>query len=149
MEWLIGICIVAVTLAIIVLFYKLFKMLKLMGTAIEDAKRTMSELRSEMREMTSEARRVVQNTNDIALDAQKKMKELDTLFHTVKEIGSAAHTLTQSVRQAAAGAAARIKSGSLQAARKEEAGVPGAGVAGAIADGIASSIRIWNRLKQN
>ncbi|MCR2806546.1 DUF948 domain-containing protein [Paenibacillus soyae] len=143
MNVLIGICVVVITFVAVGLYFKVSKTLRQAGTAMEEAKRTIGELRLELQQVSRDAREVVQNTNEITLDAQKKMKELDALFGSVREIGSAAQALTVSVKEAAVGAALKARQGG-QAAREA-----GAGKVGAIADAIASSIRVWNRLRQN
>lgn len=143
MSLVVEICIVVVAIAAVVMLFAAFKTLKLAGAAIEDAKQTLGDLRGEILQITQDAREVVRNTNAVTVDAQKKMQELDALFTSVKEIGQATHVVTQSVKEVAAGAASKVKRTS------RDIGRPEGGTITAIADGIASTIRIWNRLRQN
>ncbi|MEK3883399.1 DUF948 domain-containing protein [Paenibacillus sp. PL2-23] len=143
MNVLIGICVAIITIVAVGLYFKVSKMLRQAGTAMEEAKRTIGELRLELQQVSRDAREVVQNTNEITLDAHRKMKELDALFGSVKEIGIAAQALTMSVKEAAIGAAVKVKQGG-KAARDASSGK-----VGAIADAIASTIRVMTRLRQN
>ncbi|MFF2886221.1 DUF948 domain-containing protein [Paenibacillus sp. NPDC057967] len=143
MNLVVEISIVVVAIATVLMLLAAFKTLKLAGAAIEDAKKTLGDLRTEILQISHDAREVVRNTNAVTVDAQKKMQELDSLFSSVKEIGQATHVVTQSVKEAAAGAASKVKRNSRDIQKPE------GGTIAAIADGIASTIRIWNRLKQN
>ncbi|RJE85098.1 DUF948 domain-containing protein [Paenibacillus sp. 1011MAR3C5] len=143
MNLVVEISIVVVAIAAVIMLLAAFKTLKLAGAAIEDAKVTLGDLRTEILQISQDAREVVRNTNAVTVDAQKKMQELDSLFSSVKEIGQATHVVTQSVKEAATGAASKVKRNSRDIQKPE------GGTIAAIADGIASTIRIWNRLKQN
>lgn len=186
MEILIGVCVAVLTVALVLVLTAAFRTLKQAGAAIEEARLTMNELREEVLQVSQDARAVVHNTNAVTLDAREKMKELDALFGSVREIGQAAYSLTSAVRETASGVVRKVKrSGAV--AEKAVASVSGIAASGAsaspaqtssveprpqtrqaaghaparrdggkeqatiaaIADGIASSIRIWNKLRQN
>ncbi|MHA6480679.1 DUF948 domain-containing protein [Paenibacillus sp. strain BS8-2] len=168
MDLLIGICLVVITLALIILVIAVTKTFKQAETFIAETKRTVGELRTEVLQMSSEAREVVQNTNAVTVDARRKLKELDGLFHTVSDLGEAAHALTSAAKQAAAGvlektmegqeAAAGVKAaesaagGTHAVRRTRTAGSTNNQVrktAAAITEVIASSVRIWSRMKTN
>lgn len=143
MNLVVEISIVVVAIATVVMLLAAFKTLKLAGAAIEDAKKTLGDVRSEILKISHDAREVVRNTNAVTVDAQKKMQELDSLFSSVNEIGQATQAVTQSVKEAATGAASKVKRTSRDIQKSD------GGTIAAIADGIASTIRIWSRLKQN
>ncbi|REK71357.1 DUF948 domain-containing protein [Paenibacillus paeoniae] len=143
MNLVVEISIVVVAIATVVMLLAAFRTLKLAGAAIEDVQKTLGDLRVEMLQISHDAREVVRNTNAVTMDAQKKMKELDSLFSSVKEIGQATRAVTQSVKEAATGAVSKVQQSGKNREKSE------GGKIAAIADGIASTIRIWNRLKQN
>jgi uncharacterized protein YoxC len=165
MDLLIGICLVVITLALIILVVAVTRTFKQAETFIAETKRTVGELRSEVLQMSSEAREVVQNTNAVTVDARRKLKELDGLFHTVSDLGEAAHALTSAAKQAAAGvlekteqnvvarASAHGAASSAHSAHRSAKAADNGGqvrkTAAAIAEVIASSVRIWSRLKAN
>ncbi|MHA7966416.1 DUF948 domain-containing protein [Paenibacillus sp. CAU 1782] len=156
MEIVIGICASVLTVVLVLVLLMVLKTLRQANVAIDEAKRTMSELREEVLQVSQDARSVIHHTNAVTIDIREKMKELDSLFGSAREIGHATFALTSAVRQTASGMAAKIKSTGVTAAaavspapkpaaqnRKEEATVA------AIADGVASAIRIWTKLRQN
>lgn len=178
MNLLIGICLVVITISLMILVYAVTKTFKQAETFIAETKRTVGELRTEVLQMSSEAREVVQNTNAVTVDARRKLRELDGLFHTVSDIGEAAHSLTTAAKQVAAGflekastageseprvnamagAQAPIGRGPAGAQAANGRGPAEAGgssgrqvrrTAAAIAEMVASSVRIWNRMKAN
>ncbi|GKU76303.1 DUF948 domain-containing protein [Paenibacillus sp. L3-i20] len=145
METIIGICLVVITLAVLLLLYAVYNTLKVAGKTMEEASLTMVKLRSEVIQMSAEAKEIVQHTGAVTQDVRDKLKELDDLFQSISEVGKATHMITTAMKEGAAGAIAKVKnSNQLDAVDRAEEN----GVIGAIADGVTSSIRIWNRLKQ-
>lgn len=164
MDILIGICLVVITVALIILVVAVTKTVKQAETFIAETKRTVNELRTEVIQMSSEAREVVQNTNAVTVDARRKLKDLDGLFNTVSDIGEAAHALTTAAKQAAVGVLEKTaakaeqtpRAGVANTARASQesagAGPNGAQIrktAAAIAEMVASSVKIWSRMKAN
>lgn len=161
MDLLIGICLVVITVALIILVVAVTKTFKQAETFIAETKRTVGELRTEVLQMSSEAREVVQNTNAVTVDARRKLKELDGLFQTVGDLGEAAHALTSAAKQAAAGVLEKTKdtassTGIAGTAHTSHSTANAAGnhnqvrkTAKAIAEVVASSVRIWSRMKAN
>ncbi|OBR67995.1 hypothetical protein A7K91_18875 [Paenibacillus oryzae] len=152
MEIVIGVCASVLTVVLVVVLLALLKTLRQATMAIDEAKRTMSELRAEVVQVSQDARSVIQHTDAVTQDIRDKMKELDALFGSVREIGHATYALTSAVRQTATGVAAKVKKAGAAVTpaapqppenRKEQATVA------AIADGVASAIRIWSKLRQN
>ncbi|GEM_PF-4611831 len=156
MEIVIGVCASVLTVVLVLVLLALLKTLRQATMAIDEAKRTMSELRAEVVQVSQDARSVIQHTDAVTQDIRDKMKELDALFGSVREIGHATYALTSAVRQTATGVAAKVKKAGAAASvavtpaapqppenRKEQATVA------AIADGVASAIRIWSKLRQN
>lgn len=156
MEIVIGVCASVLTVVLVLVLLAVLKTLRQATVAIDEAKRTMSELRVEVLQVSQEARSVIHHTDAVTKDIRDKMKELDALFGSVREIGHATYALTSAVRQTAAGVAAKVKNAGIAASaaisppvpqpaenRKEQATVA------AIADGVASAIRIWTKLRQN
>ncbi|QNK59038.1 DUF948 domain-containing protein [Paenibacillus sp. PAMC21692] len=164
MNILIGICLVVITVSLIILVLAVTRTVKQAETFIAETKRTVNELRTEVLQMSSEAREVVQNTNAVTVDARRKLKDLDGLFHTVSDIGEAAHALTTAAKHAAAGVLEKTTAKTEQATRAgisdtarmghESAGAGNSGAqirktAAAIAEMVASSVKIWSRMKAN
>ncbi|WP_168119686.1 DUF948 domain-containing protein [Paenibacillus sp. HB172176] len=171
MDIVIGCSVAAVAIALIFILITLNKTLKQAGAALEEAKFTMGELRGEISKITKEATEVVRQTQEVAVDTREKLNELDSLFHSINDIGHAVQSLTAAARQAAAGAADKLKSvveTRLESIDKaaapsleevEAVDTPGARYSGpsndrrtknmisAISDGITSSIRIWNKVR--
>ncbi|MBH5319956.1 DUF948 domain-containing protein [Paenibacillus sp. GSMTC-2017] len=146
MDTIIGVCAVVITLAVLLLLYAVYNTLKLAGKTMEEASITMVKLRSEIIEMSLEAKEIVQQTGAVTQDVRDKLKELDGLFQSVSDIGEVTQTLTATMKEAATGAIAGVKAsnGSVNEVHAEENKI-----VSAIADGVASTLRIWNRLKQN
>lgn len=145
------ICAVIVTIIIACLAYYVIRTLKLVNSTLgvvnstlEEAKLTIHDVRAEVGQVSRNTNKVIQHTNAITVDVQKKMKDLDILFGSVKEVGTAVHSLTTSIKQSATGEATNTQQDNQSA---EHSGP--SNTISAIADGIASSIRIWNRLKQS
>lgn len=162
MDVLIGICLVVITVALIILVIAVTKTVKQAETFIAETKRTVGELRTEVLQMSSEAREVVQNTNAVTVDARRKLKELDGLFQTVGDLGEAAHALTSAAKQAAAGVLEKTKDAATSSVMPGTAHTAANGTvsaagnqnqirktAKAIAEVVASSVRIWSRMKAN
>lgn len=151
MNIVLSICAVIVTIILACLAYSVIRTLKhvnsTLGAAnstLEEAKITIHDLRAEVGQVSRNTNKVIQHTNSITLDVQKKMKDLDILFGSVKEVGTAVHSLTMSIRQSAAGSETKVKQDGGSTGQSDPSNT-----ISAIADGVASSIRIWNRLKQS
>ena len=89
----------------------------------------------------------MRQTQEVAVDSQK-LNELDSLFHSINDIGHAVQSLTAAARQAAAGAADKLKSVVETAHHADSTSERRTkNMISAISDGMTSSIRIWNKVR--
>ena len=59
--------------------------------------------------MTYELKQTIRNTNDITVDVQHKMKQIDPVMDTVKNLGEALSEVTYAVKQVSSGMVSKFK----------------------------------------
>nr|WP_305121081.1 DUF948 domain-containing protein [Saccharibacillus sp. JS10] len=84
--------IVALAFAALVIF--LIKTLQAGTKTLENTAETLKEVQKTMDELTYEIKQVVRHTNDIALDANHKLKQLDPVMESVKNLGQLLNEVT-------------------------------------------------------
>ncbi|WP_246281353.1 DUF948 domain-containing protein [Saccharibacillus qingshengii] len=90
--WQWALLIVAVAFAVLVIF--LIKVLQAGTKTLENTAQTLKEVQKTMDELTYEVKQVVRHTNDIALDANHKLKQLDPVMESVKNLGQLLNEVT-------------------------------------------------------
>lgn len=92
MVWQWALVIVALAFAVLVIF--LIKTLQAGTKTLENTAQTLKEVQKTMDELTYEVKQVVRHTNDIALDANHKLKQLDPVMESVKNLGQLLNEVT-------------------------------------------------------
>lgn len=90
--WQWALLIVAVAFAVLVVF--LIKMLQAGTKTLENTAETLKEVQKTMDELTYEVKQIVRHTNDITLDANHKLKQLDPVMESVKNLGQLLNEVT-------------------------------------------------------
>ncbi|WP_018978254.1 DUF948 domain-containing protein [Saccharibacillus kuerlensis] len=95
--WQWALLIVAVAFAVLVVF--LIKTLQAGTKTLENTAETLKEVQKTMDELTYEVKQVVRHTNDITLDANHKLKQLDPVMESVKNLGQLLNEVTLVTQQ--------------------------------------------------
>ncbi|NGZ77870.1 DUF948 domain-containing protein [Saccharibacillus sp. VR-M41] len=95
--WQWAVLIVAVAFAVLVVF--LIKTLQAGTKTLENTAQTLKEVQKTMDELTYEVKQVVRHTNDITLDANHKLKQLDPVMESVKNLGNLLNEVTLVTQQ--------------------------------------------------
>ncbi|MWJ29850.1 MULTISPECIES: DUF948 domain-containing protein [Saccharibacillus] len=90
--WQWAVLIVALAFVALVIF--LIKMLQAGTKTLENTAQTLKEVQKTMDELTYEVKQIVRHTNDIALDANHKLKQLDPVMESVKNLGQLLNEVT-------------------------------------------------------
>lgn len=150
MELVTQISVAIIAIAFVCAVYFIVQTLKVLKSTLEELRSTIGKVTTDVTQVTDEVRLIIHQTNAVTMDVREKLDTLDGLFQTVGDLGDAAHTLTSAAKQTAASIAAANQSEQLTAVSKESRAKGGKSdhkVMMAIVDGIASSLRIWKKLK--
>ncbi|MEX3618632.1 MULTISPECIES: DUF948 domain-containing protein [Paenibacillus] len=112
----ISVAIIAVAFAVLVFF--LIKTLKAATQSLEKVTQTLQEVQKTVDELSYEVKQTIRNTNDITVDVQHKMKQIDPVMDTVKNLGEALSEVTYAVKQVSSGMVSRFKQSRVE--QKEE-----------------------------
>ncbi|MDO3412781.1 DUF948 domain-containing protein [Saccharibacillus sp. CPCC 101409] len=89
-EW----ALIIVALGFVLLVFFLGKTLKAAAHTLESTAQTLKEVQKTMDELTYEVKQIVRHTNDITLDANHKLKQLDPVMESVKNLGQLLNEVT-------------------------------------------------------
>lgn len=103
----ISVAIIAVAFAILVVF--LIKTLKAATNSLDKVTQTLQEVQTTMDELSYEVKQTIRNTNDITVDVQHKMKQIDPVMDTVKNLGEALSEVTYALKEVSSGVVSRFK----------------------------------------
>lgn len=112
----ISVAIIALAFAVLVFF--LIKTLKAATQSLEKVTQTLQEVQKTVDELTYELKQTIRNTNDITIDVQHKMKQIDPVLETVKNLGEALSEVTYAVKQVSSGMVSRFKQSRIE--KKEQ-----------------------------
>lgn len=142
MDMLLQISIAVIAIAFLVLLYSLIQTLKTLRGTLEEMRLTVGSLRTEVTQISVEVKEAVHNTNAMTLDVRSKLSSLDVLFASVNDLGHALHSFTGAAKESAASVVASIKG---EGKKAKPAGEPG--LISTVYDGVISTIRVWNKVK--
>lgn len=103
----ISVAVIAVAFAVLVFF--LIKTLKAATSSLDKVTQTLQEVQKTIDELSYEVKQTIRNTNDITVDVQHKMKQIDPVMDTVKNLGEALSEVTFAVKQVSSGVVNRFK----------------------------------------
>ncbi|MCV4235592.1 DUF948 domain-containing protein [Virgibacillus sp. LDC1] len=103
----ISVAIIAVAFAVLVFF--LIKTLKAATQSLEKVTETLQDVQKTVDELSYEVKQTIRNTNDITVDVQHKMRQIDPVLDTVKNLGEALSEVTYAVKQVSSGMVSRFK----------------------------------------
>lgn len=102
----ISVAIIAIAFAILVFF--LIKTLKAATSSLDKVTQTLQEVQTTIDELSYEVKQTIRNTNDITVDVQHKMKQIDPVMDTVKNLGEALSEVTFAVKQVSSGVVSKF-----------------------------------------
>ncbi|OWR26559.1 hypothetical protein CDO73_25660 [Saccharibacillus sp. O23] len=94
-EW----ALIIVALAFVALVIFLIKTLQAGTKTLENTAQTLKEVQKTMDELTYEVKQIVRHANDITLDANHKLKQLDPVMESVKNLGQLMNEVTLVTQQ--------------------------------------------------
>ncbi len=94
-EW----ALIIVALAFVALVIFLIKTLQAGTKTLENTAQTLKEVQKTMDELTYEVKQIVRHANDITLDANHKLKQLDPVMESVKNLGQLLNEVTLVTQQ--------------------------------------------------
>lgn len=103
----ISVAIIAVAFAILVFF--LIKTLKAATVSLDKVTQTLQDVQKTIDELSYEVKQTIRNTNDITVDVQHKMKQIDPVMDTVRNLGEALSEVTYAVKEVSSGVVSRFK----------------------------------------
>ncbi|ANY74364.1 hypothetical protein BBD41_18275 [Paenibacillus ihbetae] len=118
----ISVAVIAVAFAVLVVY--LIKTLKAATQSLEKVTQTLQEVQKTIDELSYEVKQTIRNTNDITVDVQHKMKQIDPVMDTVRNLGEALSEVTYAVKQVSAGMVSRFKQARLEKKQPVEAKRP-------------------------
>lgn len=113
----ISIAVIAVAFAVLVFF--LIKTLKAATGSLDKVTQTLQEVQKTIDELSYEVKQTIRNTNDITVDVQHKMKQIDPVMDTVKNLGEALSEVTFAMKQVSSGVVSRFKQNKVETKKKE------------------------------
>lgn len=93
----ISIFIIALAFAILVVY--VIKTLKSVQKSTEQINEGLIHMQKEIDLVSKEITELIRNTNKLTIDLQEKSKSLDSLFHSIDDVGSVVNQVTQSAKQ--------------------------------------------------
>ncbi|MEF3303711.1 DUF948 domain-containing protein [Paenibacillus sp. GYB003] len=99
---IIQISVACIAAAFIVLVVFLVAALQSARASLKQVNETLAHIDAKMDAISGETVKLMRQTQQIADDVQGKMKSLDTLFHSIGQVGESVHQITASVKQVSA-----------------------------------------------
>ncbi|MEC0259444.1 DUF948 domain-containing protein [Paenibacillus lautus] len=113
----ISVAIIAVAFAVLVFF--LIKTLKAATQSLEKVTETLQDVQKTVDELSYEVKQTIRNTNDITVDVQHKMRQIDPVLDTVKNLGEALSEVTYAVKQVSSGMVSRFKQSRMEQKKEQ------------------------------
>jgi uncharacterized protein YoxC len=99
MDMIISLSVALVAVAFAILVFYLIKTLKSAKESLDKVSQTLQEVQKTIDELTYEVKTTVRHANDITLDVEGKIKKIDPLMDSVKNLGDVMNELTLGVKQ--------------------------------------------------
>lgn len=116
---LIEISVLIIAAAFAILVFYLIKTLKAATNSLDKVTQTLQEVQTTIDELSYEVKQTIRNTNDITEDVQHKMKQIDPVMVTVKNLGEALSEVTYAVKEVSAGVISRVKQAKAEKRKNE------------------------------
>ncbi|WP_211749971.1 DUF948 domain-containing protein [Paenibacillus sp. Marseille-Q4541] len=97
MLWEISVAIIAIAFAVLVFF--LIKTLKTAQESLDNVSKTLKEVQGTIDELGYEVKQTVRHANDITADVEHKMKQIDPVMTSVKNLGDVLTEVTAAAKQ--------------------------------------------------
>jgi uncharacterized protein YoxC len=101
-DMIIEVSVATATAAFVALSVFVIRILQKGMTSLDETNRTLAEVRSAVHDLTKEANQFIHTANQITRDVKSKIKTVEPLFESAHEVGEALHSVTNTVKQAAA-----------------------------------------------
>ncbi|MEK5059267.1 hypothetical protein BK126_25910 [Paenibacillus sp. FSL H7-0326] len=93
----VSVLIIAIAFAVLVVF--LIKTLKTVQVSLDNVSKTLQEVRGTIDELGYEVKQTVRHANDITADVEHKMKQIDPVVTSVKNLGEILTEVTAAAKQ--------------------------------------------------
>ncbi|OZB90518.1 DUF948 domain-containing protein [Paenibacillus sp. XY044] len=93
-----SVALIAVAFAVLVVY--LIKTLLAAKSSLEKTTQTLQEVQSTIDELSYEIKQIVRHANDITADVEHKMKQIDPVMNSVKNLGEVLSEVTLAAKQA-------------------------------------------------
>ncbi|MFD2702727.1 DUF948 domain-containing protein [Paenibacillus shunpengii] len=93
----VSVLIIAIAFAVLVVF--LIKTLKTVQVSLDNVSKTLQEVRGTIDELGYEVKQTVRHANDITADVEHKMKQIDPVVTSVKNLGEILAEVTAAAKQ--------------------------------------------------
>ncbi|WP_209865639.1 DUF948 domain-containing protein [Paenibacillus shirakamiensis] len=107
MIWQLSVAVIALAFVALVVF--LIKTLKAAENSLDKTSQTLQEVQKTIDELSYEVKQVVRHANGITEDVQGKMKKIDPVLETVKNVGDILNEVTISAKQVSSALIDRFK----------------------------------------
>ncbi|MEC0372666.1 DUF948 domain-containing protein [Paenibacillus chibensis] len=97
---LVGISVAIIAVAFAVLVVYLIKTLLAAKDSLEKTTQTLQEVQQTIDELGYEVKQIVRHASDITVDVQHKMKQIDPVMNSVKNLGEVLSEVTLAAKQA-------------------------------------------------
>ncbi|GAB6992417.1 DUF948 domain-containing protein [Paenibacillus pini] len=118
---IIGISVAIIAVAFAVLVFYLIKTLLAAKDSLEKTTQTLQEVQQTIDELGYEVKQIVRHANDITVDLQSKMKQIDPVMNSVKNLGEVLSEATLAAKQASTTMIAKFKQNKKQAVHEKAA----------------------------
>lgn len=93
---IIEISVAVIALAFVALVIFLIKVLQSAAKSLDNVSSTLVDVQKTIEELTYEVKQTIRNVNDITVDVEHKLKQVDPLMETVKNLGEILNDVTLS-----------------------------------------------------
>ncbi|MGU3471325.1 DUF948 domain-containing protein [Paenibacillus sp. D51F] len=99
---IIPLSIAASAAAFVVLVFFVIRILNKGMSTLSETNRTLSEVRNAIHGLTDESKMLIHTANLITADVKGKIRTVEPIFESAHDVGEALHSVTRTVKQAAA-----------------------------------------------
>lgn len=100
-----------IAIAVCFLVFYLIRVLKSMERSLNQTEETIAQIKTQIDQLGEESARLLQHTNQIVVDLDKKSRSLNPLFQSIEETGLAAQQLSSTIMQISSALTHNVKSG--------------------------------------
>lgn len=98
----IQISVAIIAIAFVAAAFYLIRLLKKGTESLGETNRTLAEVRNAVHGLTSESKQLIHTANQITTDVKGKMRTVEPLLESAHDVGEVLHSVTNSVKNAAA-----------------------------------------------